>query len=223
MSSQTACTLLISRLPPHPLSLWNTQYKPVSRLHLENSLKLLTDNEAKQLKLIEQLIIDSKRLQPIPQKHKVDAIIDRLHSPLAKKVVQWHLELRTIIAALRQRQLERDKPEPRDQWGYGDSVPVILNNWQLDDFGLSTRFPWIKSVIKLLEQHDPYRLEKMLLDLNWQYYTRLGQGHYFDFNAVIIYVLRWDIVHRRTTYDEQKALTRFKVLLNEGLGKTISH
>lgn len=46
---------------------------------------------------------------------------------------------------------------------------------------------------------------------------KIGQGHYFDFEAVIIYVLRWDINDRWAKNDEKKAIQQFEKLVEQAL------
>jgi len=42
----------------------------------------------------------------------------------------------------------------------------------------------------LFETEQSVELEKLLLNLSWQHYETIGQMHYFDFEAVVIYYLK---------------------------------
>jgi hypothetical protein len=44
-----------------------------------------------------------------------------------------------------------------------------------------------------------------------------SDGHYLDFEAVVIYVLRWDMIARWTTYDGEEAARRFDELVEQAM------
>jgi hypothetical protein len=46
----------------------------------------------------------------------------------------------------------------------------------------------------------------------------MSEGHWFDFEAVVIYVLRWDLIARWIGQDGAAALRRFDGLVENGLG-----
>jgi hypothetical protein len=70
-----------------------------------------------------------------------------------------------------------------------------------------------------MANNETLALDKLLLNLSWQYYARLNRGHYFDFPAVVLYVLRWDMIHRWVSYDADRALLRFNELVNAGMAE----
>jgi len=53
--------------------------------------------------------------------------------------------------------------------------------------------------------------------LVWQHYISIGSQHYFDFPAVVIYVLKWDMIKCWTNYNADKAMERFDELVDAGL------
>jgi hypothetical protein len=60
-------------------------------------------------------------------------------------------------------------------------------------------------------------LERLLLGAVWSHLERLSDGHYLDFEAVVIYVLRWDMIARWTTYDGDEAVRRFDELVEQAM------
>jgi hypothetical protein len=48
---------------------------------------------------------------------------------------------------------------------------------------------------------------------------RVGAGHYFDFEAVVIYLMRWSLVDRWTRYKGEVAVERFRNLVDAGIAK----
>jgi len=220
VSEATAYTMLMASLPPHPMSLWNFKNKPVTRLHFERQLKLLTEQDTQQLAAIESVLHWHKMQEANSDAEisvEAERVIQSINNPTLQKAIIWRLELRTVITAIRRRKLGLNPPAKNEPWGYGQVVPFIRNNWHVDDFSLSRRFPWLMQAKTLFETDQSLELEKLLLNLSWQYYESIGQGHYFDFEAVVIYALRWDIVSRWTKCDEQAAMKHFEEIVTLGL------
>ena len=65
---------------------------------------------------------------------------------------------------------------------------------------------------------DSLGFEKALLRLVWTYLVRKSEGHYFDFEAVALYVQRWDVIHRWSMYDSADAAKRFDELMEAAWG-----
>ena len=127
------------------------------------------------------------------------------------------LELRIILAALRMRNQGLKQAPDEKLFGFDSWHFYISNYWHEADFGLSQRLPWVAKVNELLLAGKSFQLEELLLSIVWEHYQRQSLGHYFDFEAVIIYVLRWDMISRWSGNDKTLALTRFNHLLDSGL------
>jgi hypothetical protein len=217
--------MLMASLPPHPMSLWNNKNKPITRLHLEKRLTLLNDADRQQLAAIEGILhwakmheADSDALIVV----EAEQVIQSIDNPLLQSVISWRMELRTVVAAIRRRELGTDAPAKNTRWGYGEVVSLIRQHWQADDFGCRHRFPWVQEANALFVSEQSVALEQLLLNLSWQHYERIGHGHYFDFEAIVIYVLRWNIVNRWVQCDKQAAMRQFEILVNEGLGEFLT-
>ncbi|MBT6575618.1 MAG: DUF2764 family protein [Gammaproteobacteria bacterium] len=218
---QTDYAMLIASLSPHSMSLWDVKSKPVTRLHLERRLALLNDQDRQQLAEIETNLHWAKMStenNDVEISIAAEHIIQSLDKPLLQEVIIWRMELRTIMAAIRRRKLGKDAPAKNERWGYGQVVPFIRKNWQIDDFSLSHRFAWVSHANTLFIEDKSVELEKLLLNLSWEHYESIGHSHYFDFEAVVIYVLRWNIVSRWTQCHEQEAMQQFELLVKNGLG-----
>jgi len=221
IQQKTDYAMLMASLPPHPMSLWDQKNKPISRLHLERRLSLLNDQDKQQLAEIESILHWAKindENSDAQISAEAERVTQSITTPLLQKTIIWRMELRTIITAIRRRKLGREVPAKNERWGYGQVVPFIRKNWQVDDFSLSHRFDWIKKANTLFETEQSVELEKLLLNLSWQHYESIGHAHYFDFEAVVIYVLRWNIVNRWSQCNEEIAMNQFEILLNNGLG-----
>ena len=106
--------------------------------------------------------------------------------------------------------------------GFGKWPAIIAKNWDLPDFGINPiQVPWLSSANKFIVQNQPMELEKLLLTMSWHYYADLSNHHTFDFEAVVIYVMRWDVINRWSHYNrdyfKETALANFNQLVDKGL------
>ncbi len=218
MNARYKYAMLLSSLPAHNLNLFISGQTPVSRIQLNKRLALLDDEDKADLAHLESLLRWAQHGELMD-----DEIIERAEKTLpliandfAKASLLWRLELRTVMSALRRRHLGLDKPEKK-RIGFGKWPYFIRKHWQEPDFGIGKQLPWVNEVKTLLDKNETLELEKFLSVLVWNHYARDGSLHYFDFEAVITYVLRWDVVRRWESYDKKKAQFRFDELVEAGL------
>lgn len=143
-------------------------------------------------------------------------LVPGIAHPFVRDLVTWRLELRTLMAALRRRR--RGDPAPvDDRWGFGRWLGQIRRNWGESGFRLEGAFPWLPEANRLMDAGDAVGLERLLLVTNWNHLERISDGHHFDFEAVVIYVMRWDLVARWTSYEGEQAARRFDALVAAGM------
>ena len=207
---------------PHLGELFKSQQTPLSRFKLEERLKLLSEEDTKLLRQIQDLI----RWHYLPIERTDAEIVaaaerffQQVKNPLLREAVEFRLELHTIVAALRRRKHGEDVPSGRQAWGYGRWVRHIERHWADPAFRLQGVFPWVPEANRLLQANDSVALERLLFGYVWHRLGLLGTGHYFDFEAVVIYVLRWDLIDRWVRYDGEAAVERFRNLVDAGIGK----
>ena len=218
MSSNFDYTLLITSLPPHPQALFTTK-APISRIQLNRRLSLLSEKDSLDLAQIEALLHWSK-MSELTDSHLLRQgthLIGSMASPCLKELLLWRLQLRTLIAALRYRHQGLTFDSHQSFIGFGNYLRHIHQHWQQPDFGLSYLIPWLNEANTLLIKGQSLALEKLILNQVWLHYQRIAQEHYFNFEAVVIYVLRWDIIQRWQCYDKEEAIRRFDALVLAGL------
>jgi hypothetical protein len=210
--------MLLSSLPYHG-PLFGAKQTPLSRIRLNQRLALLDPVEADCLRKARQLLEWAQQeagqtdAQAVVRARRV---IDAIENPFIRDLVIWRLEMRTLVAALRRRQ--RGESAPRDRhWGFGRWVNRITQHWNEPAFGLERAFPWLPEAARLLDRGAALDLERLLLGAVWSHLERLSDGHYLDFEAVVIYVLRWDMIARWTAYDGEGALERFDALVEQAM------
>ena len=219
MAENAYYTLLTSL--PHIDSLFDSKITPISRIQLDRRLAMLPMADRETLVRVEQLIHWSHLGEDV----KEEALINtapRLTQELESKdlidLVNWRLDMRTIVAALRRKSKGIQAPTTA-RWSYGSRYAYIRRNWNNPTLGLQHSFPWIPSVIECLSRQDYLQLEKTLLEAVWHKLNDLDNKHRFDFEAVVVYVLRWNLVARWTTYNGDEAIMRFRELTEMALGE----
>jgi hypothetical protein len=213
---------LIASLPPHWSNLFATSQTPISRIKLDERLQMLESEDANDLAVIEQLVhwdrmaIDTSDAEMIKRGLLAET---QLENAFIKGIIRWRLEERTFIAALRRRHLGQNAPVARTKWGYGRWLQKIETHWHEPAFGLDQQFPWLPEADRLLQEENYLALERLLLGLVWDHYGRVIADHYFDFEAVVVYVLRWDVIDRWSRYNSSKAEQRFNEIAASALGE----
>lgn len=215
----TKYVTLIASLPPLG-QLFEAKQTPISRIKLESRLKMLTEEDSARLNQITSLIVWSQ--QPM---ERTDAefvaeakhFFEKVRNSKLGEIVEHRLDVRTIVAALRRRHRGENNPPLGQLWGVGRWVNYIERHWNEPGFHLEVMFPWVLEANRLLNTNDLVALERLQFKVNWKMLERVGAGHYFDFEAVVIYLMRWNLVDRWTRYNGEVARKRFRKLVDAGL------
>jgi len=209
--------MLIASLPHHG-PLFGARQTPLSSVKLERRLTALEPADAEQLRIIEQLLHWDRRIGDADYARLIERELLKIESKPLREIATAQLEMRTLVAALRRRRGGESAPGSGEIWGYNPWLDRMRRYWTAPDFGLQPWFPWIPSAEHLIRTDDALGLERLLLDLAWTQLSRAADSHYFDFEAVAIYVLRWHLVDRWTRRDSSLAARRFDTLVEQGLG-----
>jgi len=216
---------LLSGLPAN-ISLFSSKKTPVSRLKLEEKLKTL-EPEHRQLLADIEGVLQWGYLSP-QMKHDLDAggaeqpvkqikkVLAAVKDRQLKTLVRDKLDFRTLVGALRHRHDDPSVPLAGD-WTVSRFKQNIENNWQEPYFRLEHACPWLVEAKQYIDNDEPLLLEKLLLQNAWQHLSRPPQAQQFSFYAVVIYVLKWNIVERWTRYNNEFAAQRFQQLVQQGL------
>lgn len=211
-------TLLCS-LPALP-ALERAEQPPISQLRLRARLADLAEADRDDLATVEGLLHWEHMPLSAADAPLIAAARDampRLARRRLDDLVRERLELRTAVAALRRRARGLPAPQRNEPWGFGRYVDLIRRHWEQPALGLEHIMPAVREFERLLAAGDSAALEQALLRHIWHRLTRAGEGHYFDFRAVVIYVLRWNILERWTSYDAAAAAERFSLLCDEAM------
>ncbi len=211
--------MLMTSLPAHKNALFDQEQVPLSRIQLNKRLALLDKKDAADLLKIEQLLHWSHIKTDIDQTFVNETIesISSINNDFIKNIIIWRLELRIILAALRMRHQGQKSPPTKKIFGFDYWHFIITKFWHQADLGLGKQLPWLVEANTLLVNNKSLPLEKLLFRVVWDHYQHLSLGHYFNFEAVIIYVLRWDIIYRWTSYNKDVAIRCFNDLIETEL------
>lgn len=221
MSDPDAYLMLISGLP-RPEALFLAKRPPLSRLKLDRRLRILSPEDAQVLGLVEGILswgdlpFEMTDAQLVA---RTAGAMRQIENATVGAIIRDRLELRSCVAALRQRHRGERAPGAGEVWGYGRWVAHIARNWTEATFRLDGVFPWLREADRLLKAGDTIGLERLILERTWRNLNRLAAGHEFDFEAVVIYVLKWNIVNRAVRSSGDAAASRLEELAHAGLGE----
>ena len=208
---------LIGSLPALPRHFEEAERVPISRLQLAERLKMLAPDDAQ---VIEQMG-DFLAWERQPLERTDDEVCEHYHqfmknvpNRFAREIIRQAMTIRTINGALRHRRL-----------GLGPTSGIppvtfqIARHWNHPDFHLGIEFPWIGEVDAQLGSDAPFELERMLLNIPWTFVKRLADRFHFTFEAVVLYLIRWEIVYRWTMRDAEVGQEKFEQLVSEAMGE----
>jgi hypothetical protein len=130
-------------------------------------------------------------------------------------VFELHINLRTIMAALRRRHSGLTAPTSGEHWGLGPLVGHIERHWDEPDFKLSGVYPWIPQVREHLKKGAALDLERFVMGLVWDRFDRQVPDKPFGIEALVGYFVKWGILQQWLTYDRAHAQERFEELVAE--------
>ena len=220
MSDPNVYIMLMSSLPS-PEALFLAKRPPLSRLKLDRRLRVLAPEHARALNLAEQVL----HWGDIPLDMTDEEIVGRakkamkeIESETVRLTIRDRLEIRTCMVALRRRHRGEPAPGPGTVWGFGRWTRHIARNWTEATFRLDNVFPWLREADRLLKEGDTLPLQRMILEQAWKVVNRHKGQHQYDFEAVVAYVLKWNIVDRWGRYNGEQAAERFEELTQAALG-----
>ncbi|EMI20769.1 V-type ATP synthase subunit A-like protein [Rhodopirellula maiorica SM1] len=204
---------------PHLPHFEKADWLPITPLRLRQRLSRLQPKHAVQLELARPLV--GWRCRRLTGYADHDLVIEhkgltdtQLDAPL-RDYIEFRMTQQTLIAALRRRHDGLERPADSDAFGFGPSVHSIRKHWDTPHFGLQYRYPWLPMVGERLSAGDAIGLERLLMDLNWQWLTRCAEQSMFGFAAVMAFVFKWDMLGAWLANDPLRAKARFTELIDK--------
>jgi len=208
---------LVGSLPALPRRFDEAERAPVSRVRLDELLLMLDDQDREVVgRLSDFLVWDRQALDRTDQDvcRQYDRVMAETSNRFVRRIIERVMNQRTVVAALRRRRLGQGPPP-----GVGPWLKHIEQHWKQPDFRLASRLPWVTRVAELLAGDTPLAVEHVLLDADWKVASRLAMEiDPFSFEAVLLYLFRWGLVHRWVRRDEQAGQKRFQELVAQSMG-----
>lgn len=187
---------MVASALPRMTASFKVEAPPISRIQLEKRLKLLPTETLNLLYALELLVWQSWFMPQKPFSSTKENYLNllKIKSPFIHKTVHWFMDLRSLFSALRLRKAVKSPPaNPQDYW-LSHWNHQLIQHWDEPDFGLKSVYPWLPKVASNLDKEDTTAVEEFLLCHIWSYLSIIELGHYFDFEALIIYLLRWNLI-----------------------------
>lgn len=207
---------------PHLRNPFVSEQTPISRVQLANRLNMLQADDRQLLSEISHVLywgeLESAEAE-VELLKRAERLLRQADGRQLWEWVQWRLDVRFLMAALRLRRDQADAPDPQLFGAYSRYALNVQRHWGHTSFQLEGRFPWLKDVARHLEEQNALALEKVLLKEVWRYYSRRTLKVQYGFDAVVLYIGRWDLVDRWTGYRKDLARVRFDRLLEASLSQ----
>jgi hypothetical protein len=209
--------MLISSLPALPPR-FDVERLPITFERLQGRLRMLEPEDAEE---IERLLAVLRWVNQFEEPsdaavvQRYNALMQDITNPLGHAILAYEMDVRMIAVALRCRR--RGLPLPTV--GIGQWFDHIRYNFNQPDFKLGQVFPWIPEAERLLAQGELLTLYRQyVLGATWAYLKKRAEDYYFSFEAVVLYIARWDIIRRWLQLQAERGREIFATLVTEALG-----
>jgi hypothetical protein len=207
--------MLVSSLPALPPRLDGGR-QLISIERLQDRLRMLEADDASEMGRLLQVFRWMRQVAETNDTAVVkrySELIQEITYPMVREVVSFGMNVRMIMTALRQRRRGLGPP----LIGTGDWFGHIRRHFDAPEFGLGHVFPWIAEFDRLLQQGKLMELHKLVSEIRWVHWKRRSDEYYFSFEAVVLYVARWDILREHQHLQAERGRARFETLVTEVL------
>ncbi len=212
---------LVTSLPALPPT-FEVARPPISRPRLDVRLRMLHADDHRVASRMEGFLRWARL--PLHRKSRdilaaAEALLATSDNAVLAEIVAYRVAVRVLVAALRARRLGRPPPVLERGWREADWAYAVRHRGAQRDFGLGGRFPWLEAFLDRMEAGEPMEAERVLLGSTWRHHRALEPSRPFSFDAVLLYLCRWDICDRWSAYGADGASAVFEHLLQEVLGE----
>jgi Protein of unknown function (DUF2764) len=206
---------LIASLPPLPPR-FDVKRDPISAPRLEQRLGMLEEDDAAVIDQWRSFVVWDR--QPVDRTDEEfiaehDALMHSISNTTLREMIQLRIDMRTIVCAVRLRRAGMSPPKGVGRW-----VEHIRRNYNEPEFKLAGQYSWIGEFDELLAAGDAMGAERLLFSTNYTQWSRMAERYSFSFEAILLYLARWEIIDRWTSRSAEAGQIRFKSILTETLG-----
>jgi len=218
VASANSYHMLISSLPALPPR-FEVDRLPITLERLQGRLRMLEPADADAINRMLDILAWSRQVVEATDAAVVKRYQDLMQdvtNTLVREVLGVGIDVRMIVAALRRRRHGLGAPVV----GLGDWFGHIRRHFNQPDFGLGHVFPWLLPFDQLLEHEDVLTLYRRMLAETWVYVrNRTRDYDCFSFEAVVLYIVRWDIIRHWQQLQAERGRAVFEALVTEAMGE----
>lgn len=198
---------------------FKVSHLPISQLQLMKRTKLVPDHDKEIVKLLINLTWRDwfNTETDIKNDRIMTAKMNELHNPFIDELITYVFDIRSILAAIRLRKSNSDSTDNKQTVLLTHWRERILNHWNEPDFGLGSVYPWLSDVIAKQSSNESQLIDEMVITQLWKHLQSIETLHYFDLEALIIYLVRWQIINYWSQFDGEKAFTEIDKQANKQL------
>lgn len=147
-------------------------------------------------------------------------LLQEAANPLVRHLIQNRTAMRLILSAIRRQRAGLGPPPwAGNVRGAEELTNHIRKHWHQPYFNLGSRYRWVEPFTKLYDAGDTVAAQRVLFAQRWRDWTKIAEQHTFSFEAVIAYLVRWEIVDRWASQNAAAGQARFANLIEETLGE----
>ena len=210
--------MLICSLPALPTR-FEVDRLPITLERLETRLRLLEPEDAEE---IGRMFAVFKWSAQFGETHdeavvkRYGELMQQITRPLVREILTAGIEMRAIVAALRRRRHGLGPPPV----GMSRWFEHIRRHFNQPDFALGHVHPWLVPFEQSLERGEVLTLYKKQLGELWARLRKSSQEYdTFSFEAVVLYIARWDIIRHWVQLQPERGRAVFETLVTEALGE----
>jgi len=208
---------LICSLPALPTR-FDAARLPISRERLQNRLRMLDPDDAQEIHGFLDILGWSEKFADTSDAmvvEKYGQLMQRIRYPMTREAAARVVDARMIVNALRRRRRGLGPPEI----GIGQWYHHVRRHFDEPDFRLGHAFPRLPELRRLLEEGDAMGFERGLIAATWAWLRNRANDYFFTFEAVVIYVARWELMQHWQKMEAERGRAIFESLVAETLGK----
>ncbi len=209
--------MLISSLPPLPPRFDGARL-PISQERLLDRLRMLEPEDAQEMRRMLDVLQWSRQFQESDDAavvRRYAELMQAVTNSLVQEVLTKLIDVRMVTTALRRRRRGMGPPPI----GVGAWSDHIRRHFNQPDFGLGRVFPRLGELAPLFERGDVLNVYRGLIAATWAYLKKRADDYYFSFEAVVLYVGRWSVIHQWQDLQAERGRPIFEALVTEALGE----
>lgn len=209
--------MLVASLPPLPTHLVVTRL-PISPERLDGRLRLLAPEDAREMERLMAVMRWSRQFEEATDAavvRRYHELMAEIRNPLILDVLANLMDVGMVTTALRRRRRGLGPPP----CGIGRQFEHIRRNFDRPDFALAHVYPQLGRLVAMFEAGDVLSFHRDLQVAVWGMLKRRADDYSFSFEAVVLYVARWNLLAQWQQLEPERGRQVFETLVTEALGE----